>query len=110
MQIKTPTRFEPFMCGRCLIGAIDSGRITVRAERNFDDRVIGSKRYYTAVVANRSITRVIRIPRTDVEEADVVVIGDAQYRVGQVQHIPDTNPPSTDLTLEILRKTYEVVR
>lgn len=109
MEIKTPTPFNPYKGGRCKICELKGRTAVVKMELPFDDRVVGSKRYYNAMQAHIAIRRLIRTPRADVTEADIVVIGDDQYRVAQAQYIHDTNPPSTDITLEILKANYEVM-
>ncbi len=109
MEIKTPTRFEPFKDGVCWICAVQDGKAVRRFVRKYDDRVVGYKRYLISVQADTQITRIIRIPRTETEDGDIVLIGGDSYRIIQNQQFPNTNPPCTDLTLERLKRRYEVI-
>ena len=109
MKIKTPLEFEHYKDGECWICTVEDGQAKRKLLRHFDNRVVGSKRYYIAAQAQREITRIIRIPMSDIDKNDMVLIGEKQYRMEQIQHIQEANPPSTDLTLEEMRRTYEVV-
>lgn len=109
MQIKRPTEFEAFKDGECWICTVNAGTGKKATLRRFDNRVVGSKRYYIAAQAQREITRIIRIPMTDVDKSDMVLIGEKQYRIEQAQPLPEKNPPSTDLTLEEILRPYEVI-
>ena len=104
MKIKTPTEFVNFRDGVCKIYALDGTRLCdLLMERHFEDRTVGMKRYYAAKGAGLTINKLVYIRKTDLSpEYHAVVIGNTQYRIEQVQHFRDTNPPVTALTL---RKT-----
>ena len=75
----------------------------------FEDRMISYSRQYAAMGVDQQIDRIIRIWRTPVRIGDVVVIGDEQYRIDNVQ--PTLNDDSlqvTDLTLRRLEENYDI--
>jgi len=99
--IKTPTKFETFTSGICELWTVASGKLTVkRATFHYGNRVIGMKRFYAAKAATVDINKLVHIPRyEDISSMDAVVIDSERYKIEQIQHISDTNPPITVLTL-----------
>ena len=76
----------------------------------FEDRMISYSRQYAAMGVDQQIDRIIRIWRTPVRIGDVVVIGDEQYRIDNVQPtLDDDSLQVTDLTLRRLEENYDIV-
>lgn len=103
MAKKKTTKFETFTDGLVSFWQLDEQRRPVLLVDGirYQERVVGSKRNYSAEQANHIIAKLIRIPRTDlVVRGFFAVIGDQQYQVLQAQTIPDTIPQCTDITLE----------
>lgn len=97
-----PVKFETFLDGLVNFYQLDANRKPVPLIKGirFQRRVIGSKRNYCAEQAGHNIEMLIRIPRTDlIVRGCFAVIGGQQYKIIQVQGIPDTIPQCTDLTL-----------
>lgn len=109
MKIKTPTEFVNFRDGICKIYALEGNRPCEKLiERHFEDRTVGMKRYYAAKGAGLTIEKLIYIRYTALSpEFHAIVIGDNQYRIEQVQHLYDTNPPTTALSLRKTGRFYE---
>ena len=75
----------------------------------FEDRMISYSRQYAAMGVDQQIDRIIRIWRTPVRIGDVVVIGDEQYRIDNVQPtLDDDGLEVTDLTLRRLEANYDI--
>lgn len=120
MKIQTPIEFQTFNDGVCTVYSVGNiaalgnrpkDGLTVKLRRvPYERRKLGVTRYYTAKQAGVKVDDVIRIPRnTSVSSQDVCALEDgAQYQVRQVQHIGDTLPPSTDLTLQRLEAVYDI--
>lgn len=97
------TQFEAFLDGLVSFWQLDEARRPVLLVKGirYQNRVVGSKRNYSAEQAGHTVEKLIRIPRTDlVVRGTFAVIGEQQYQVLQVQTIPDTIPQCTDITLE----------
>ena len=71
---------------------------------NFQDRVLGFKRYFTAQAIQVKIDRIIRIPHIiGIDNHDRVEIIDVgTFEIQMAQTIFDSNPASIDLTLKQL--------
>lgn len=106
MAKTTKTQFEPFLDGQVDLWTLNELRQPVRIQSGirFQERVVGSVRYYEAELAGHQVERVIRIPRLigmDLRlDGCFAVIGSQQYQIARTQVIPDTLPPCIDLTLE----------
>ena len=75
----------------------------------FEDRMISYSRQYAAMGVDQQIDRIIRIWRTPVRIGDVVVIGDEQYRIDNVQPtLDDDSLQVVDLTLRRLEENYDI--
>ena len=75
----------------------------------FEDRMISYSRQYAAMGVDQQIDRIIRIWRTPVRIGDVVVIGDEQYRIDNVQPtLDDDSLQVADLTLRRLEANYDI--
>ena len=80
-------------------------------EWSFEDRMISYSRQYAAMGVDQQIDRIIRIWRTPVRIGDVVVIGDEQYRIDNVQPtLDDDSLQVTDLTLRRLEANYDIAQ
>ena len=100
------TRFESFEDGSVTLWGLDENKhpaLLVSGIR-FQERVVGSVRYYEAELAGHQVEKVIRIPRAiglrQPLSGCFAVIGMEQYRIARTQNIPATFPPCVDLTLE----------
>ena len=77
----------------------------------FEDRMISYSRQYAAMGVDQQIDRIIRIWRTPVRIGDVVVIGDEQYRIDNVQPtLDDDGIKVVDLTLRRLEANYDITQ
>lgn len=66
----------------------------------FGDRTIGVKRYFAARTNDIELTKVIHINRYKSATSDMAAIIDGtRYKIIQVQHINDTRPKCTVLSL-----------
>ena len=80
-------------------------------EWSFEDRMISYSRQYAAMGVDQQIDRIIRIWRTPVRIGDVVVIGDEQYRIDNVQPtLDDDSLKVVDLTLRRLEANYDIAQ
>lgn len=83
---------------------------TMRCLLRYDERRLGIQRTYLARQTMSDVARVIRVPRPPPDlvprAQDTAITEDgSRYRVDLVQSVPDSFPPSLDLTLAALR-TY----
>lgn len=101
MKVKTPTEFQSFNDGFCDIYTVKNNkRDALKMRLCYGEKTVGYKRYYTARAAGALITRLIQVPRqTTIDATDRVVIGGDEYKIEQVQHVADTNPPVSVLAL-----------
>jgi len=101
MKIQTPSEFLTFTDGFCDIYSVNGNKIKDKLlTLCFGDRTVGMKRFYAARAASTEITRVIQVPRQlSIEAVHRAVICSVEYKIEQVQHLNDTNPPATVLTL-----------
>ena len=83
----------------------------------FEERIVGMSRFWDAKQSKVEINRLLRVPRNDkVSSQDVVILigGDVipenaiQHEIKQVQYVKGVEPPSMDLSLELLEANYEV--
>jgi hypothetical protein len=73
--------------------------------------MISYSRQYAAMGVDQQIDRIIRIWRTPVRIGDVVVIGDEQYRIDNVQPtLDDDGLKVVDLTLRRLEANYDIAQ
>lgn len=71
----------------------------------FGNENVGITRHYAARAADTRVDRVIHILRQrDIKPHQVAVIEDEQYTIDKVDHIEDTMPPITKLSLIELEK------
>lgn len=74
----------------------------------FSYNTIGIKRNYEAMQQQVKLSELICTPmHREISPQDVVVIGQKQYSVVQIQHKPDTLPPSSLLSLSRLEEDYD---
>ena len=85
--------------------------LTFKETLRYRERTVGVQRYYNAMQAGVTVQVVLRCPRRlTVSAQDVAVMPSGQqYRIQQVQHVEDSNPPSMDLTLEEVRQVYAII-
>lgn len=105
MARKRP-EFESFTNGVVDFWGLTDTQTPIRIQTGirFQERVVGSVRYYEAELAGHQVERVIRIPQLvglDIQLSGCfAVIGRSQYRIARTQYINDTIPRCIDLTLE----------
>ena len=98
--------FESFEDGLVSFWGLDKERRPVRllSPVRFQERVMGSVRYYNAELAGHRLERLVRIPQEAARSAPLdgcfAVIGEKQYRIARIQEISDTLPKCVDLSLE----------
>lgn len=82
-------------------GYLPQNRLEEKCKLPFAEQRVGVTRYYAARQNQINVERVLRIPRVaGVTNQDVAITHDGvQYRIDQVQTVPDVYPPSLDLTL-----------
>lgn len=102
MKIKTPTEFLTFNDGYCDIYTVFGNKRSDKLMNLcFGNRVVGMKRFYAARAATIEINKLIQVPlQSSIDATNRVVIGTLEYKIEQVQHLKDTNPPATLLTLK----------
>ena len=104
MLIKRPLEFQTFTSGNVDIYTVKNNRpdqlvISMR----YGEKVISMKRFYAARAATTDIDLLIQVPQhREITAEHNAVIAGIRYKIEQVQHINDTNPPVTVLTLRKL--------
>ena len=74
----------------------------------FDARTVGIKRQYEAMQYQIEIKSVLQIPMNrNITTKDIAVVNGLKYRIVQVQHIKDTKPPHTLISLADLEVSYD---
>lgn len=77
----------------------------------FEERTVGSKRFFEASQAQYNITHVIRVPlASTIRSNDAVCLDDKIYKIVQQQKIKDVSPQCWQLTLEESQLSLEMVR
>lgn len=67
----------------------------------FGDQTVGVVRFWEAKVASSSIDRLVAIlPVPGLEQSDICIIDNKQYKIKQIQHKLDTVPACLFLSLE----------
>lgn len=104
MKIKMPNiEFQTFNDGVLYLFETDKdNKIIEKTKKNlrFGNRTIGVKRYYSARQNDIELKKVIHIHRNlNVVTDMAAVIDNTRYKIEQVQHYADTNPPVTVLSL-----------
>lgn len=100
------TQFESFQDGLVSFWGVDEKRRPVQllSSVRFQERVVGSVRYYNAELAGHRLERLIRVPQEVARSAPLdgcfAVIGEKQYKIARIQEISDTVPRCVDLSLE----------
>ena len=70
----------------------------------FHERTVGVTRFYSAMQANKKVSRVLRCQKiTSVSTLDVATIGSIDYEILQIQYPEDVDPPVMDLTLSLIK-------
>ena len=103
MKIKTNPQFEVFRDGKCNIySPDDDGELVAKYQDiDFGNEILGYKRFYSAMSANNQLERVIRIPQLrDIISTDRVQILGVTLEISQVQHIDESYPKKTVITLK----------
>lgn len=99
--------FETFNDGLCGFHSIDDdGNVgTIKEHLRFQNRTVGSQRYYEAMTNKVQIDRLIRVPfRPWLTTEYLVVINGEIYEITQVQLIPDSLPKTNNVSLHHTRQ------
>lgn len=118
MKIQTPTEFQTYNDGICVIytvvnkaeaGNMPQKGLQVKFDRvPFERRKLGLTRFYQAMQADVKVEDVIRVPRNrQIQTNDICSKDGRRYRISLAQEVKDTLPPSTDLTLIRLEAEYD---
>lgn len=104
MKINTPTEFLTFNDGSCAIYNVRGNKIADKVMTlDFGNRTLGMKRYYAARGAGVEINRLIQVPQQrSITTNNRAVVENIEYKIEQVQHLNDTNPQTTVLTLQMI--------
>jgi hypothetical protein len=119
MQIKTPVQFQTFNDGICRICRLENTAepglkpvkelVTKHDRVPYEKRKVGVTRFYTAMQENVEIEALLRVPgQFAISTQDYCIIDGRQYGIHQVQEVPDTMPPSCDLSLKKTEAEYDI--
>lgn len=91
------------------VGDMPEEQLTIKYDNlRFEYLTIGVRRNYEAMQADVKLSELIRTPmHRDISSQDVAIINGIQYEIVQAQHVPDTRPPSTKLSLSRLEVDYD---
>lgn len=80
------------------------------AKLYYDERTVGISRFYQGKQADVKIDRLVRCPRRkSVSTTHYAVTEDGdQYLIRQIQYPVDVEPPSMDLSLEVIKVKMEI--
>lgn len=116
-QKQKKTKFETFNDGICTLYKLTDVSIPGYKPKMqplfyrampIEYKTIGIKRNYEAMQASVRIDELIKIPQDrNLSPQDIVVIEGTQYDIKQVQHKPETSPPTTLLSLQRLEECYD---
>ena len=110
------TAFECFTDGIAKVYAVTN--IAEQGDRPIDGlklkyrlcyqyKTVGVKRFVEAQQVFMQVDEMISVPqRRSISTADIVILGNVQYRIVQVQHIDDTKPKTTKISLWKLEECY----
>lgn len=101
--MQTRVKFETFNDGtvECFVQDEEGEKGESIAKLRFGNQVIGAQRYYKAKATDVEISRLIRVPLLEkLEPHQIAAIDGREYNVAQVQHIFDSHPKKTVLSLE----------
>lgn len=104
------TKFEEFNDGIVDVYDVNDEDKLEKAKEGlrFGNENVGITRHYAAQAADTRVDRVIHILRLqDIKPHQVVVIGGEQYDIDKADHIKDTLPPITKLSLIKFEKHKE---
>lgn len=96
-------KFETFNDGIAEIYSTDEKRKLDQliATPRYQEKVIGVTRHYAALSAQEQINLLIRIPQLRLFSEDCKCVIDGYiYEIKQIQHINDTLPKVTDISLK----------
>ena len=85
--------------------------VTLKHTLRYKERTVGFNRFFTVLQHAIKVQYVLRCPLIrGVTTQDVAIPNDGkQYRIVQVQHPEDVDPPVMDLTLEEVTTEYAIV-
>ncbi len=103
-------QFEEFNDGIVTICTVNADNLLEKKHGGlrFGDEIVGVTRHYAAQAADTRVDRVIHvIQQKNIKAHDVAVIEGEQYDVDKADHIKDTLPPITRLSLIEIGKHKE---
>lgn len=102
MRIKTPTEFLTFTDGLCEVWSVKANALSKKiCTICFGDRSVSLSRYVEASqMMTGELSRTIQVLyNPKLSKGHSVVIEGVAYRLDQVQHLRNTNPPASVLYL-----------
>lgn len=102
---------QTFNDGICTMATIiNANSLKIKqAGIRYDNRTVGSERFYKAAEYQHRCDKVIRIPLiAEPQATDIVIINGDQYNVIQVQMIKDAKPQAWQLSIEKRKKRLEI--
>ena len=106
MKIKTPTQFEGFMDGILAIHKAEKGKTLgeLLSKKHYGNSTIGTEKFYAAKAAQSNLSAIVRIEKdTSISATSLISMDGKLFEIQRVQHMGDTNPPITLLTLDEIR-------
>lgn len=119
MKIKTPTAFQTFNDGVCVLcgqknqsakGNVPKKTYIIKEMRMpYERRTVGVRRFYDAKQDKAEIELLLRVPCAfNVSTQDICIVGGIQYGVYQVQDVMDVLPAAKDIALKRLEAKYDI--
>lgn len=77
----------------------------------YGNKTVGVGRFFRAKIASEQIDRLVAVPFIQgIRQKDLILLGDKQYSIVQIQDKFDTKPPSRYLSLKESKIAYKDVR
>lgn len=99
-------QFETFNDGVISVYSLnDDNKLAIILENiRFGEENVGISRHYAALAAGQLVDKTIHVPmqRTINAHSIVVINNDEQYSIEKADHLKDTMPPITKLSLKLL--------
>lgn len=83
--------------------------LVLKSSMRFAHATIGMRRLYNAMQEGVKIDELIVIPQNRyLSTQDIAIVEGKQYKITQIQHICETKPPISKISLERLTNEYDV--
>ena len=105
-------KFETFNDGILTLCEAKNRSIVADKLKNvrFGNKTVGARRFWDAQVSSTTLSKMIAVlPNSNYQQDDIVLIGDRQYKIVQIQE-KDTFPPCYYLSLESIQTPYKDMR